>query len=95
LSRRLDGISNPSAHAIELAGGQSALRGDFIAISRETARVFDSYVAPGAIGGDPRDDVTDYVRTRDFKLTTNFIPVRPLRVVSSVADSFSYACCSV
>ena len=60
------------------AAGQSALRGDFIAVSRETARVFDSYVAPGAIGADPRDDVTDYVRTRDFKPTTNFIPVRPL-----------------
>src|SRR5499427_2853988 len=38
-------------HAVTYQDTQS-----FIAVSRETARVFDSYVSPGAIVGDPRED---------------------------------------
>src|SRR5262249_41562291 len=68
-------------HAVTYQDTQS-----FIAVSRETARVFDSYVSPGAIVGDPREDVSDYVRTRDFKPTT-MLALRQL--VGDIADELA------
>jgi len=40
---------------------------DFIAVSHQAADTVDKYVLPSAIVGDPRDDVTDYIRTKEFK----------------------------
>jgi PiT family inorganic phosphate transporter len=40
---------------------------DFIAVSHQAADTVDKYVVPSAIVGDPRDDVTDYIRTKEFK----------------------------
>ncbi len=40
---------------------------DFVAVSREAAETLDKYVIPAAVVGDPRDDVTDYIRTKEFK----------------------------
>jgi len=40
---------------------------DFIAVSRQAADTVGKYVVPSAVVGDPRDDVTDYIRTKDFK----------------------------
>jgi PiT family inorganic phosphate transporter len=43
---------------------------DFIAVSREAGNVLDKYVTPGAVIGDPRDDVKDFVRAREFTPNT-------------------------
>jgi inorganic phosphate transporter, PiT family len=43
---------------------------DFIAVSRQAADTVGKYVVPSAVVGDPRDDVTDYIRTKEFKPNT-------------------------
>ena len=43
---------------------------DFIAVSEQTANTLDKYVSSAAVTGDPHDDVTEYVRTRQFTPTT-------------------------
>ncbi len=43
---------------------------EFIAISQQAANALDKYVTPGAVVGDPRDDVSAYVRTKDFTPNT-------------------------
>jgi PiT family inorganic phosphate transporter len=75
----------PTAYALNHAMSYEETQG-FIAVSRETSRAFDSYVSPGAVIGDPRDDVTDYVRTRDFKPTT-MLALRQL--VGDIADELA------
>jgi inorganic phosphate transporter, PiT family len=40
---------------------------DFVAVSHQAAETLDKYVTPAAVVGDPRDDVTDYIRTKEFK----------------------------
>src|SRR5262249_10270809 len=59
----------PTAYALNHAVSPKETL-DFIAVSRETAQVFDHYVSPAAVVGDPREDVTDYVRTHQFKANT-------------------------
>ncbi len=39
---------------------------DFIAVSTETADTINKYVQPGAVVGDPRQDLTEYIRTKEF-----------------------------
>jgi PiT family inorganic phosphate transporter len=43
---------------------------DFIAVSRQAANALDKYVNPNAVVGDPRDEVKDYVRTRQWTPNT-------------------------
>jgi PiT family inorganic phosphate transporter len=43
---------------------------DFIAVSQQSAEVLNRYVSPDAVIGDARDEVTDYVRTRNFTPNT-------------------------
>jgi inorganic phosphate transporter, PiT family len=43
---------------------------DFVAVSQQTANTLDKYVQTGAVVGDPREDVTDYIRTKEFKPAT-------------------------
>src|SRR5208283_1555575 len=43
---------------------------DFVAVSQEAANVINKYVSPNAVVGDPRDEVADYVRTKDFTPNT-------------------------
>jgi inorganic phosphate transporter, PiT family len=43
---------------------------DFIAVSHEAAEALSKYVIPAAVIGDPRDDVTDFIRTKEFKPNT-------------------------
>jgi PiT family inorganic phosphate transporter len=52
-------------HAVTLRDSQ-----DFIAISQQTANTLDHYVEPGAVIGDARDDVTDFIRTKQFNANT-------------------------
>ena len=59
----------PTAYALNhaITPQQSA---DFIAISQQAANVLDKYVKPGAVVGDPRDDIEAYVRTKQFNDNT-------------------------
>ena len=59
----------PTAYALNhaITPQQSA---EFVAISQQAANVLDKYVTPGAVVGDPRDDVTAYVRTKEFTPNT-------------------------
>jgi inorganic phosphate transporter, PiT family len=43
---------------------------DFIAVSQQAAGVLDKYVSPNAVIGDDRDDLTNYVRTKEFTPNT-------------------------
>ena len=43
---------------------------DFIAVSTQAAATLDKYVEARAAIGDPREDVTDYIRTKEFKPNT-------------------------
>jgi inorganic phosphate transporter, PiT family len=43
---------------------------DFIAVSRQAADAVGNYVTPAAVVGDPRDELTDYIRTKEFKPNT-------------------------
>ena len=43
---------------------------DFIAVSQQTANVLDKYVSSTAVIGDPRDEVTEYVRSKQFTPNT-------------------------
>jgi len=43
---------------------------DFIAVSQQAAASLDKYVTAAAAIGDPRDDVTEYIRTKAFKPNT-------------------------
>jgi len=59
----------PTAYALNhaITPKQSA---DFIAVSQQAANVLDKYVKPGAVVGDPREDVAAYVRTKEFSDNT-------------------------
>ena len=43
---------------------------DFIAASQQAAAVLDHYVQPGATIGDARDDLTEFIRTKQFTPNT-------------------------
>jgi PiT family inorganic phosphate transporter len=43
---------------------------DFVAVSRSSADVLNKYVIPAAAIGDPREDVTEYIRDKEFKPNT-------------------------
>ena len=52
-------------HAVTFKDSQ-----DFIAVSIEAADTLTKYVSPNAVVGDPRDDVTTYIRDKDFTPNT-------------------------
>src|SRR6202050_4097043 len=43
---------------------------DFVAVSQQAAGVLTNYVSANAVIGDAREEVTDYIRTKDFTLNT-------------------------
>jgi PiT family inorganic phosphate transporter len=43
---------------------------DFVAVSTQTADVLGHYVSPSAVVGDPRDEVADYIRSKNFTPNT-------------------------
>jgi inorganic phosphate transporter, PiT family len=43
---------------------------DFIAVSQQAANTLSNHVSPSAVVGDDRDEVTDYVRTKEFTPNT-------------------------
>jgi len=43
---------------------------DFIAVSQQAAGILTKYVSPNAVIGDERDELTDYIRTKEFTPNT-------------------------
>src|SRR6202158_2781837 len=56
----------PTTYALDRAVTASQSQ-DFIAVAQQTAQTLDKYVVASAVTGDPRDDVTEYIRTKEFK----------------------------
>ena len=59
----------PTAYAVNHAV-TPAQTADFVAVSTQTANAISHYVSPSAVVGDSRDEVTDYIRTRNFTPNT-------------------------
>ncbi len=59
----------PTTYALNHAVTASQTQ-DFIAVSTQTADTLGKYVQQSAAIGDPREDVTDYIRTKEFKPNT-------------------------
>jgi inorganic phosphate transporter, PiT family len=43
---------------------------DFIAVSQQAAGILSNYVSPNAVISDAREEVTDYIRTKQFTPNT-------------------------
>jgi inorganic phosphate transporter, PiT family len=59
----------PTAYAVNHAVTYQQTQ-DFAAVSTQTADMLSHYVSPDAIIGDSRDEVTDYIRTKNFTPNT-------------------------
>jgi PiT family inorganic phosphate transporter len=59
----------PTAYAVNHAVTYEQTQ-DFVAVSTQTAEVLGRYVSPSAVVGDSRDEVTDYIRTKQFTPNT-------------------------
>jgi inorganic phosphate transporter, PiT family len=55
----------PTAYALNRAVPAGATQ-DFVAVSAQADHVLNQYVASGAVIGDPRDEVQEYIRTRKY-----------------------------
>jgi len=75
----------PTAYALNHAVSATNTQ-TFIAVSRETANTLDKYVSPSAVVGDPREDVTEYIRTKEFKPNT-MLALRQL--VNGIGDEMA------
>ena len=60
----------PTAYALNHAVRTKETQ-DFVAVSEQTAGMLGRYVSPGAVVGEPRDEVTDYVRTQEIHAGNN------------------------
>jgi PiT family inorganic phosphate transporter len=56
----------PTTYALNHAVTYSETQ-TFVAVSKQTAEVLTNHIEQAAVSGDPREDVTDYIRTREFK----------------------------
>src|SRR5246500_5182521 len=59
----------PTAYAVNHAV-TTQQTADFVAVSTQTADALSHYVSPSAVVGDSRDEVTDYIRTKQFTPNT-------------------------
>jgi len=59
----------PTAYAVNHAVSP-AQTADFAAVSTQTADMLSHYVSPAAVVGDSRDEVTDYIRSKQFTPNT-------------------------
>jgi len=59
----------PTAYAVNHAVTYQQTQ-DFVAVSTQTANMLSHYISPTAIIGDARDDLTDYIRTKQFNANT-------------------------
>jgi len=75
----------PTAYALNhaITTQQSA---DFIAVSQQAANAVNNYVSPNAVVGDPREEIADYVRTKEYTPNT----VLALRsMINDIGDEVS------
>jgi PiT family inorganic phosphate transporter len=59
----------PTAYAVNHAVTTEQTQ-DFVAVSTQTADMLGNYVSPNAVVADSREEVTDYIRTRNFTPNT-------------------------
>jgi inorganic phosphate transporter, PiT family len=59
----------PTAYAVNHAV-TTQQTADFVAVSTQTSDMLNKYVAPSAVIGDSRDEVTDYIRSKNFTPNT-------------------------
>ena len=59
----------PTAYAVNHAVTYQETQ-DFVAVSTQTAETLSHYVSPAAVIGDARDEVTDYIRSKQFTPNT-------------------------
>jgi PiT family inorganic phosphate transporter len=59
----------PTAYAVNHAMTAQQTE-DFVAVSSQTSDVLGHYVAPSAVVGDSREEVTDYIRSKNFTPNT-------------------------
>jgi len=59
----------PTAYAVNHAVTYQQTQ-DFVAVSTQTAEMLSHYISPSAVVGDPRNDLTDYIRSREFTPNT-------------------------
>jgi PiT family inorganic phosphate transporter len=59
----------PTAYALNHAVGVGQVQ-DFAAVSEQAIQSVNHYIDPSAVVGDTRDEVTDYIRTHQFKAST-------------------------
>jgi PiT family inorganic phosphate transporter len=59
----------PTAYAVNHAVTFQQTQ-DFVAVSTQTADMLGHYVSPAAVVGDSREEVTDYIRTKQFTPNT-------------------------
>jgi PiT family inorganic phosphate transporter len=59
----------PTTYALNRAV-TPAQTADFLAVSQQTVQVVSHYVDPNAVVADPRDDLTAFIRTREFNANT-------------------------
>ena len=59
----------PTAYALNHAVTYQESQ-DFIAVSQQAANVFNNHLEPGAVIGDARDDLTEFIRSKHFTPNT-------------------------
>jgi inorganic phosphate transporter, PiT family len=59
----------PTAYAVNHAVTYQQTA-DFVAVSTQTANALNHYISPAAVVGDSRDELTDYIRTKNFTPNT-------------------------
>jgi len=77
----------PTAYALNHAV-TPAQTADFLAVTAQTEQVVGKYVNPNALVGNSRDDLTDYVRTKQFKDDTMLALRQTINDVGNEVKSF-------
>ena len=72
----------PTTYALNRAV-TPAQTADFLAVSQQTVQMLNKHVDSNAVVGDPRDDLTNYIRTKEFNANT-MLALRSM--VSDIGD---------
>ena len=81
----------PAAYALNHAMGYSQVQ-DFAAVSEQAANVLGAHVLTGAVSSDPRSQLTDYIRTKEFTpLTTVSAQELALQIKNEIVSYRSLA----
>ncbi len=75
----------PTAYALNRAVPPGATA-DFVAVSAQADKIFSKYVTAGAVVADPRDDIQEYIRTKQFTPDT-MLALR--QIVNDIANELN------